>query len=68
MSSNVKIKVSSKSFSKHPILRNELLAAFPYAVFNDKFLDFSEDDFAKFIGGSQGMVVGLERVVDPVLA
>ena len=68
MSSNVKIKVSSKSFSKHPILRNELLAAFPYAAFNEQFLDFSEDDFAKFIGGSQGMVVGLEPVVDPVLA
>ena len=68
MSRNVKIKVSSKSFSRHPVLRKELLAAFPYAEFNDKLEEFTADNFAAYIDNSQGMVVGLEPVIGPVLA
>ena len=68
MSSNIKIKVSSKSFSKHPILRNELLTTFPNAEFNEEFEEFTKENFAKFIDDSQGIIVGLEPIIDPVLA
>jgi len=68
MSMNFKIKVSSKSFSRNPTLRKELLASFPYAEFNDKLEEFTADNFAAYIDNSQGMVVGLEPVIGPVLA
>ena len=65
---NVKIKVASKSFSKHPILREELISIFPNTVFNDEFLDFTETSFAEFVGEARGVVVGLEPVIESVLA
>ena len=65
---NVKIKVASKSFSKHPILREELITIFPNTEFNDEFLDFTETSFSEFVGDARGVVVGLEPVVDEVLA
>jgi D-3-phosphoglycerate dehydrogenase len=68
MSRYVKIKVSSKSFSSHPVLRNELLAAFPYAKFNDELEEFTADNFAAYIDDSVGMVVGLEPIIGSVLA
>ena len=68
MPMNSKIKVSSKSFSSNPILRKELLAAFPYAEFNDKREEFTADNFAAYIDDSQGIVVGLEPIIGPVLA
>jgi len=67
MPSNAKIKVSSKSFSKHPVLREELLAAFPNAQFNEDGLDFDPKSFAAYVGDAVGVVVGLEPVIDPVL-
>ena len=68
MSMNIKIKVSSKSFSRHSVLRKELLAAFPYAEFNDKFEEFTADNFAAYIDDSQGIIVGLEPIIGSVLA
>ena len=68
MSKNIKIKVSSKSFSKHPILRKELLSAFPKAEFNDGLEDFTPDNFAEYIDDSGGIVVGLEPIIGSVLS
>ena len=68
MPSNAKIKVSSKSFSKHSILRDALLSEFPNAEFNEAGLEFTEDSFAEFVGNAEGVVVGLEPISDPVLA
>jgi D-3-phosphoglycerate dehydrogenase len=64
----VKIKVSSKSFSKHPVLREELLKEFPNAEFNEDNVEFSADTFAEYVGDAEGVVVGLEPVIDPVLS
>ena len=68
MSKNIKIKVSSKSFSKHPILRKELLSAFPKAEFNDGLEEFTPDSFAKYIDNSSGIVIGLEPIIGSVLS
>tara|TARA_B100000315_G_C14531985_1_gene566636 strand:+ start:204 stop:1139 length:936 start_codon:yes stop_codon:yes gene_type:complete len=68
MSHNAKIKVSSKSFSKHPVLREELLAEFPKAEFNEEGVDFNAETFAAYVGDAAGVVVGLEPVVDSVLS
>ena len=68
MSMNIKIKVSSKSFSRHSVLRKELLAAFPTTEFNENFEEFTADNFAAYINDSQGIVVGLEPNIGSVLA
>jgi phosphoglycerate dehydrogenase-like enzyme len=68
MVQDVKVKISSKSFSKHPVLREEILAAFPNAEFNEALVEFTADSFAEFVGDAKGVVVGLEPVVDVVLA
>jgi len=64
---DVKIKVSSKSFSKDLVLREELISAFPNAEFNEELIDFTANSFAEFIGGARGVVVGLEPLIDTVL-
>ena len=68
MSKSFKIKVSSKSFSKHPILRKELLSAFPKAEFNDGLEEFTSDSLVKYIDDSSGIVVGLEPIIGSVLS
>jgi phosphoglycerate dehydrogenase-like enzyme len=67
MAQDVKIKVSSKSFSKHSILREEILAVFPNAEFNEALVEFNAKSFAEFVGDAKGVVVGLEPVTDSVL-
>lgn len=67
MTINLKVKVSSKSFSKNPVLRQELLAVFPAAEFNDELLDLTEENFADFLGDSIGVIVGLEPINEPIL-
>ncbi len=67
MAANVKVKVSSKSFSMHPVLRQELLSVFPAAEFNDQLLDFTEENFAEFLDDSSGVIVGLEPITGPIL-
>ena len=68
MSREVKIKVASKSFSKHFVLREELCEAFPNTEFNEGLVDFTADNFAEFVDDSSGVVVGLEPIVGSVLA
>ncbi len=62
------IKVTSKSFSSHPVLREELLATFPDAIFNDQGRGYSEAELIDYFDGAEGAIVGLEPITDHVLA
>ena len=62
------IKVISKSFSSNPVLREELRAAFPGAVFNDQGRGYTEEEVIAYFDGADGVVVGLEPITDRVLA
>ena len=62
------IKVTSKSFSSHPVLRQELLAAFPDAIFNDQGRGYTEEELIDYFDGAEGVIVGLEPITDPVLS
>ncbi len=62
------IKVTSKSFSSHPVLREELRAAFPSAVFNDRSRGYTEEEIIAYFDGADGVVVGLEPITEQVLA
>ena len=62
------IKVTSKSFSSHSVLREELCAAFRDVAFNDQGQSFNEEDLIAYFDGADGAVVGLEPITDKVLA
>ena len=62
------IKVTSKSFSSHRVLRDELCAVFPGAVFNDEGRGYTEEEVIAYFDGAHGVVVGLEPITDRVLA
>lgn len=62
------IKVTSRSFSQHPVLRRELLAKFPAAVFNDSGPALVDGRLIDFLKGAEGAIVSLEPITDAVLA
>ncbi|MEI6153723.1 MAG: phosphoglycerate dehydrogenase [Deltaproteobacteria bacterium] len=63
----MKIVVTSPSFSKNEILKNELLRSFPRAIFNEEGNKFSGKKLIKFVKGADGIIVGLERLDQSVL-
>lgn len=64
----MKIKATSTSFSKHPLLREALLAAFPKAIFNDDGCKYTKVELIDYFKDADGVVLGLELVDDEVLA
>ena len=61
------IKVLSKSFSTHPLLRCEMSDRFPGVGFNQKNRIYGEENLAEYIEDADGAVVGLEPITDNVL-
>jgi len=59
---NKKIVVTSRSFSAHPKLREELLALFPNTKFNDEGTIVGEKTLAEFFLGADGAVVALDPI------
>lgn len=68
MKSAAKVAVASRSFSKHPVLRRELLERYPEAVFNDAGASLRGDSLAAFLAGREKAVLALEPVDDALLA
>lgn len=64
----MKIKATSTSFSRHPRLREALLADFPDAVFNDDGRKYTKTELIDYLCDADGVVLGLEPVDDEVLA
>ncbi len=59
---NKKIVVTSRSFSAHPKLREELLSLFPNTIFNDRGAIVGEKGLAKFLSGADGAIVALDPI------
>lgn len=68
--SQARIAVASRSFSKHPVLRAELLARYPDAAvtFNDAGLSLSGPSLVDFLAGHDKAITALERIDGAVLA
>ena len=62
------VAVTSRSFSKHPLLRNELLQKYPDAKFNDKGLILIGDDLVDFLRGYQKAIIALEVIDNDVIS
>lgn len=62
MVSYPKIKVTSKSFSRHPVLKKELTSSFPNSVFNQEGPDTGISDLENFLVDADGLILGLEKL------
>jgi len=63
-----RVAVTSRSFSRHPVLRRELLARYPDAVFNDSGLVLAGDALIRFLDGHDKAITGLEKLDAGVFA
>ncbi len=61
-----RVAVCSRSFSRHPVLRAELLTHYGGVTFNDGGMSLSGDDLVNFLSGHEKAIVGLE-VLDHAL-
>jgi D-3-phosphoglycerate dehydrogenase len=60
--------VLSRSFSRHPALRAELLAQYPGAVFNDSGAILKGQALIEFVAPHEAAIVGLETIDDALMA
>ena len=54
------VAVCSRSFSRHPVLRDELLARYPAARFNDAGASLRGEALIEFLKGTSKAVIALE--------
>ena len=64
---NFRIKVTSRSFSRHPMLKQELLELFPNSIFNIGGPLTGLPNIAEFLSDADGVILGLEQMDLPVL-
>ena len=62
------VAVCSRSFSKHPILRAELLKRYSKVTFNDAGLQLNGDALVNFLRGHDLAITALEKVDDYILS
>jgi len=62
------LAVTSRSFSKHPILRNEILKRYPDAKFNDEGLSLKGRSLIEFLKGYTKAITALEVIDEKILS
>ena len=60
---NSAVAVTSRSFSKHPILRKEVLKRYPKSKFNDEGQLLSGDTLVEFLEGHEKAITALEKTL-----
>lgn len=63
---SIRVAVTSRSFSRHPVLRAELLAKYPQATLNDKGLSLAGEALVAFLKGHERAITALEKLDDAV--
>jgi len=63
-----RIKVTSRSFSRHPLLTQELIDLFPDAVFNADGPETGLPNLLEFLSDAEGVILGLEILDRALLA
>ncbi len=59
--------IASRSFSKHPVLRKEVLKRYPNAKFNDEGLSLNGESLIEFLDGYEKAITALEKIDDSIL-
>lgn len=62
------LAVTSRSFSKHPLLRLEVLKRYPDAKFNDEGLSLNGGSLVEFLSGYGNAITALEIIDESVLS
>ena len=62
MTNSTRVAVASRSFSRHPLLRAELLARYPNTTFNDAGASLSGGDLIAFLDGHEKAITALETI------
>jgi phosphoglycerate dehydrogenase-like enzyme len=62
------LAVTSRSFSKHPILRDEVLKRYPDAKFNDEGLSLNGNSLIRFLRGYEKAITALEVIDENILS
>ena len=68
MKNSAPIAVTSRSFSRHPVLRAELLERYEDVTFNDAGASLSGEELVAFLRGKTKAITALERIDDAVLS
>jgi D-3-phosphoglycerate dehydrogenase len=63
----MRVAVPSISFSQHPVLRKELLAAYPQSKFNEDHRRYSEDELVTWMKDCDAAIMGLEPLTERML-
>jgi phosphoglycerate dehydrogenase-like enzyme len=62
-----RIAVTSRSFSRNTILRDELLAQYPQTTFNDAGISLRGDELKNFLNGHDAAIIALEPIEEALL-
>ena len=62
------VAITSRSFSKHPILRDEVLKRYPDAKFNDAGLSLNGNSLIEFLQGYEKAITALETIDEKILS
>ena len=62
------VVIASRSFSKHPILRDEVLKRYPDAKFNDDGLSLQGKSLIEYLSGYEKAITALEVFDDSILS
>jgi phosphoglycerate dehydrogenase-like enzyme len=65
---SARVAVTSRSFSKHPVLRSELLQRYPNVTFNDAGKSLTGADLIDFLRGHQMAITALEKLDQALFA
>lgn len=68
MKSKTPVAVTSRSFSKHPVLRAEMLARYETVTFNDEGKSLKGDALAEFLKGHSKAITALEKIDESLLS
>ena len=63
-----RVAVTSRSFSRHPVLRRELLERYPDSVFNDDGLKLTGKELVAFLSGADKAITALEILDAPLFS
>ena len=67
MEKQLKICVTSLSFSKNEILRKELTTLFPNSVFNEEGRKYTSKELIEYLFDADGVILGLEQMDKKVI-
>ena len=62
------LAIASRSFSKHPVLRQEVLKRYPDAKFNDDGLSLNGESLVEFLSGYEKAITALEIIDESILS